>query len=483
MAKFEKKDLKKKSENTADWYNDIVLRSGLADYGPVRGTMVIRPYGYAVWENIQNVMNKMFKSGGSKNGYFPLFIPYSLLEKEKEHVDGFSPELALVTHAGGEKLAEPLVVRPTSETVMYEMYGKWIKSWRDLPMVINQWNNVVRWEKRTYFFLRTSEFLWQEGHGAHATNEESQDLVMKALGWYATTYRDHLAIEVVEGEKSAKERFAGADSTYTVEALMPDGKALQGGTSHNLGQNFSKAQNISFQDKEGKNEFAWQNSWGFSTRSLGALFLTHGDDNGLVMPPKVAPIKAVIIPILGKQDEKVLKYASKVKEELSQNSEFPGDIEIWDDAEKSMGWKINEAEIKGIPVRIVVGSREMEERTVEMSFRFTDFDKKMAKCEGLHEVLEEMFLSIQKAMYEKSKRHLEENTFEVETYEEFKKVMETTRGFIRAFWCEDEKCEVKIKEETKASTRAKKLGEKEEKGKCVYCGKEAKFRWYFAQAY
>ena len=480
----DKKHLSKKSENVSLWYLDLIDQAQLADYGPAKGTMIIRPYGYAIWENVVSAMNSLFKKSGVVNGYFPLFIPNSLFSKEKDHVKGFAPETAVVTHGGGEKLADPLIVRPTSEMIMYEAYARWISSWRDLPMIINQWNNVVRWEKRTYPFLRTSEFLWQEGHGAHATKEENWDRVMWGIETYSKTYREYFAIEGLVGKKSESEKFAGADVTLTFESMMPDGRALQSCTSHDLGQNFSKALNISFQDKDGKNQFVWQNSWGFSTRSIGGLILVHGDDNGLKMPPKLAPIKVVIIPVLGKKDAEILKYCGKIKEVLeSFNSEFPGDVEIYDDSEKSFGWRINDAEIRGIPLRIEIGSREMEEKTATVSFRMPGMEKKLSRLSELPEKIEEYLKSVQEAMLESSRKFLKENTFEVKDYDEFKKVMKTTRGFIKAFWCEDEACEKSIKEETKASTRLKPLEAKEEKGKCVYCGKDAKFVWYFAQAY
>src|SRR5258708_2410747 len=489
MAKFEKKDLKKKSENVSDWYNDLVLKSELADYGPVKGTMIIRPYGYAIWENAQKILDGMFKSDGVQNAYFPLFIPYSLLEKEKEHVKGFAPELALVTVAGGEKLAEPLAIRPTSETIMYEMYSKWINSWRDLPLKINQWNNVVRWEKRTYLFLRTSEFLWQEGHCAHATHQESLDMVLKALDWYKTTYEDYYAMATVVGTKSESEKFAGADATYTVESLMPDGKALQACTSHDLGQNFSKPQNISFQDKEGKNEFVWQNSWGFSTRSIGGLILTHGDDNGLVLPPKLAPIKIVIIPIVRPEDGRQRHtYVNNIFESLATSVGYNNGfvtVKIDEREDISVGRKFNEWELKGIPVRVEIGQKEIDTETVTV-VRRDNGEKEIISTKNNGEFIEKMsnlFQDVQKNLFKKSKNFLEENTHEVENYSEFKKIMETTRGFIKAFWCEDAECERKIKEETKASTRCLPLNSKEQKGKCVYCEKPAKHVWYFAQAY
>lgn len=479
---FSKREITKKSENISDWYNDIVVKAELADYGPVRGTMVIRPYGYAIWERVQSILDRMFKDGEVQNAYFPLFIPYSLLEKEKEHVEGFSPELAVVTIGGGEKLKDPLVVRPTSETVMYEMYAKWIQSWRDLPLLLNQWCNVVRWEKRTYLFLRTLEFLWQEGHTAHSTEEEAINFAKMALEWYRKTYEEYYAIPVMLGVKSDKERFAGAKTTYTVELLMPDGKALQGATSHNLGQNFSKAFNISFQSKEGKNEFVWQTSWGLSTRSLGGLFLTHGDDNGLVLPPRLAPVKVVIIPVLGKDDKKVLEFANRVRKSLvNDDSDFPGKVEIWDDDQNSIGWKINETELKGTPVVVSVGPRELEENSLSVTTRLGE--KETISVDDAFQSIENILTKIQEELLSRAKKFMEENTHEVSSYDEFKRIMETSRGFIWAFWCENEECEEKIKNETKATTRCLPLDSKGENGKCIYCGNKAIYRWLFAQAY
>lgn len=448
----------------------------LADYGPAKGTMIIRPYGYAIWENIQKALDAELKKSGAVNAYFPLFIPNSLFVKEKEHVEGFAPETAVVTHGGGEKLKDPLVVRPTSEMIMYEAYARWISSWRDLPMVINQWNNVVRWEKRTYPFLRTSEFLWQEGHGAHTTKEENWERVLWGIETYGKIYRELFAIEGLVGRKSESEKFAGADTTLTFEALMPDGKVLQGCTSHDLGQNFSKTLDIKFQDKDGKSQFVWQNSWGFTTRSIGALILVHGDDNGLVLPPKLAPIKVAIVPVLGKKDEEILKYCQKIKESITS-------AEVFADSGKSFGFRMNEVEIKGIPVRLEIGTREMQERTATVSFRLAGMDKKLVRFDDLPEKINEVLKQVQDEMFANSKKFLEENIHEVAIYDEFKKIMKTKRGFIKAFWCEDPACEAGVKEETKASTRLKPLDAKEEKGRCIYCDRPAKFVWYFGQAY
>ncbi len=478
--KFEKKELKKKSENISDWYTDAVLKAEIADYGPAKGTMVIRPYGFSVWEKVQQILGGMIKEGGVDNAYFPLFIPYSLLAKEKEHVEGFSPELAVVTRGGGKELDDPLVVRPTSETIMYEMYSKWIHSWRDLPLKINQWNNVVRWEKRTMLFIRTIEFLWQEGHCAHATKKENQDMVLEALGWYKEVYEDYFAIPVITGIKSESEKFAGAVASYSAEALMPDGKALQSSTSHNLGQNFSKAQNISFQDKDGENKFVWQNYWGFATRALGALFMVHGDDNGLIMPPKIAPIQVVIVPILnGKDDSEILGYSQSVGEELSKAGIR---VHVDDREGMSSGRKFNDWEVKGVPVRFEIGMKEVEEKGITISRR-DESEKFKVELKQVGSNLPELLKSIQDHLYELAKKALESKTYEVDKYDEFKSIMEKDRGFLRSFWCEDEKCEMKMKEETKATTRCRALDEKEDSGKCIYCGKPAKYRWYFAQAY
>lgn len=478
---FEKKELKKKSENISDWYTDVVLKAELADYAPVKGTMVIRPYGYAIWERVQKVFDEWFKTAGVQNAYFPLFIPYSLLEKEKEHVEGFSPELALVTIGGGEKLKDPLVVRPTSETIMYAMYAKWIHSWRDLPLILNQWNNIVRWEKRTYLFLRTLEFLWQEGHGAHATHEESEKLVMQALAWYGNMYEEYFAIPVLKGRKSNAEKFAGGVATYAIEALMPDGKALQSATSHDLGQNFSRVQEIVFQNKEGKQEFVWQNSWGFSTRALGGLFLVHGDDSGLLLPPKIAPIQVVIVPIFKKEldPKELIAYCQDLEKQLTDAG-----IRVKVDAgdTQSVGRKFNTWEIKGVPIRFEIGAAELEQQKITLVRRDTGekIEILLSEMEGS---VTHILKTIQQHLFSKAKQFLMENTHEVHSYAEFKQIMDSKRGFLKAFWCEDAACEEKIKAETKATTRCLPLDAKEEKGKCIYCGKEATHRWFFAQAY
>lgn len=484
MATGEKKRLTKKSENISQWYLDVIDQAQLADYGPAKGTMIIRPYGYAIWENIMKALDGEIKKSGAVNAYFPLFIPNSLFIKEREHVKGFAPETAVVTIGGGEELKDPLVVRPTSEMIMYEAYARWISSWRDLPLVINQWNNVVRWEKRTYPFLRTSEFLWQEGHGAHATKEENWERVIWGIETYAKIWREFLAVDGIIGRKSESERFAGGNDTLPYEVLIPDGKVLQGCTSHDLGQNFSKTLNITFQNKEGKSDYVWQNSWGFSARVIGGMVMVHGDDQGLVLPPKIAPVKVVIVPVLGKKDEEILKYCKKIKEVIEKKeSEYPGSVEIYSDSEKSFGWRMNDADIRGIPVRLEVGTREMQEKTVTISFRLSGKEKKISKLDDLSEKIETELGLIQEELLKKSKDFLKENTREAKDYSEFKEIMKTKRGMIKAYWCEDPSCEKSIKDETKASTRCKPLDAKEEKGVCIYCGKPAKFIWYFGQSY
>lgn len=493
---FAKKELKKKSENISDWYTDVVLKAELADYAPVKGCMVIRPYGYALWEHVQDIFNRMMKAEGVQNAYFPLFIPYSLLEKEKEHIKGFSPELAIVTVGGGEKLKDPLVVRPTSETIMYTMYAKWIHSWRDLPVLINQWNNVVRWEKRTYLFLRTTEFLWQEGHTAHEDEKGAIEMARKALEWYRVIYEDYFAMPVYLGTKSTTEKFAGAKTTYTVEALMPDGKALQGATSHNLGQNFSKPFDIHFQNREGKENFVWQTSWGLSTRSLGGLFLTHGDDNGLVLPPKIAPIQVVIVPIYSRAVKKnalesardLYTYTKELEKELVREGirvhiDAKTQVEeMFEESSESPGRKFNKWELKGVPLRFEIGDTEVDSKIVTIARRDTLEKFNVPREEVVAQTIT-LLDEMQKALFMRAKAFLNENTRETTSFDEFKNIMNTTRGFIKAFWCEDAECENAIKKETKASTRCLPLDAKEEKGTCVYCNKPTVHRWLFAQAY
>jgi len=475
---MQKKFLTKKSENLSQWYNEIILRAELADYAPVKGCMVIRPYGYALWEQIQSFLDRLIKNKGVKNAYFPLFIPEKFLNLEKDHVKGFSPHFALVTIAGGEELKEKLVVRPTSETVMYDMYKKWTHSWRDLPVLINQWNNVVRWEKRTYLFLRTSEFLWQEGHCAHATHEENIEMVLWGLNAYKQTYNELMAMYGIAGIKSETEKFAGADKTFTYEILMPDGKALQACTSHDLGQNFAKAFDWKVQDKSGKPLYPYQNSWGFSTRCIGGLVLSCGDDNGLVLPPKIAPVQIVIVPIVkDEKQEKIYKYCENIKDMLSDLR-----VEIDKKEGETVGFKFNKWELKGVPIRIEIGTKETELKTATLVRRDDGTKETIAEADLKTRIMA-LLEQIQKAMYMRHKKFTLDNTFRVENYDEFQQIMKNKKGFIKAFWCEDKNCEEKIKSETKASTRCLPLDAKEEKGVCVYCGRDAKHLWYFAQSY
>lgn len=479
MAKENQKtQIRKKSESMSDWYTDVILRADLADYSPVRGCMVIKPYGYALWEGIQRALDPQLKELGCQNAYFPMFIPMNLLQREAEHVEGFAPELAVVTHGGGKQLEESLAVRPTSETIMYEMYSKWIQSYRDLPMCMNQWNNVVRWEKRTYFFLRTTEFLWQEAHTVHATHEEAQKMVLDALNAYADVLENWLAIPVVKGVKSRKETFAGAYQTTTIEALMPDGKALQSGTSHDLGQNFAKAFNISFQDQNGENQFAWQTSFGLSTRVLGALIMSHGDDHGLVFPPKIAPIQVAILPVRS-DDYRVIEFAETLASRLKERG-----IRVQVDARErlSLGYRINDAEMRGIPLRLEIGPKEIAAAELQIAVRHLS-EKRTLSLEHLEEGVEKLLEWIQADLFAKAKQRTEENTHDVETFEEFKDIMAQGKGFIRAYWDEDPETEAKIKELTKATTRCVPLDEPESEGIDFMTGRPANRRWLWAQAY
>ena len=473
MAKTQLADF---NSNLSEWFNDVVLKAELADYAPVKGCMVIRPYGYALWEGIQHFMDKLIKKRGVKNAYFPLFIPMHFLEKEKDHVAGFAPELAVVTVGGGEELTEKLAVRPTSETIMYEMYKKWTSSWRDLPVLINQWCNVVRWEKRTYLFLRTSEFLWQEGHCAHATHEENMDTVIWALDMYEKTYNDLLAVYGIKGKKSNSEKFAGAGDTYTFETLMPNGKSLQSCTSHDLGQNFSKSFDWSVQGKNGEKIYPHQNSWGFSTRSIGGLIMAHGDVNGLVLPPQIAPIQLVIIPIPGHE-----KALNKVKEIVANlNDKYRVEVDTREG--ETAGFKFNKWELKGVPLRLEIGDRDVEDGTVVI-FRRDTGEKITVKLEECNSKIENLLTEIQSNLFAKHKKFTEEHTFMANNYDEFKKIMTTSRGFISAHWCENSECEAKIKTETKATTRCLPVDAKEEAGNCVCCGQPSHHRWLFGLSY
>ncbi len=468
-----------KAEDFSQWYIDVVLRAELADYAPVRGCMVIRPHGYALWENMQSLLDARLKATGHKNAYFPLFIPESFLRKEAEHVEGFAPEVAWVTRAGNEELPEPLVVRPTSETVIGHMYAKWIKSWRDLPVLINQWANVVRWEKTTRLFLRTSEFLWQEGHTCHRTAEEAEEETLKILEVYRQFLTEDLAIPVVAGQKTEREKFAGAVRTYCVEALMTDGRALQAGTSHNLGQNFAKVFDITYLDEDNELKHVWQTSWGVSTRLIGGIIMVHGDERGLALPPRVAPIQVVIVPILAASSrEIVLSAVGDITERLAKVCRVEADCR----EEYSPGWKFNEWELKGVPIRLEIGPRDLKAGQVILVRRDTG-EKTAVPMDGLEMAVTNMLDDVQKGLYSKAKRFVEDNTRVVEDYEMFKEILETRRGFMDSPWCGDQACETAIKEETGATIRCIPMGRSSRPGKCIHCGKDTDTWVYFARAY
>ncbi|WP_456405656.1 proline--tRNA ligase [Caldithrix abyssi] len=462
------------------WYTDVILQAKLADYSPVKGAMVIRPNGYAIWEMIQQNLDRMFKETGHVNAYFPLLIPESFMKKEAEHVEGFSPECAVVTIGGGQELEEPLYIRPTSETIIWSMYKKWIMSYRDLPILINQWANVLRWELRTRLFLRTSEFLWQEGHTAHATYEEAEQETMLILNLYKKFVEEYLAIPVIAGRKSDAEKFAGALHTYSIEAMMQDKKALQAGTSHNLGQNFAKAFDVKFQDQQGQLQYVWATSWGVSTRLIGALIMTHGDDNGVVIPPRVAQRQIVIVPIWRGEEEKkqVLDYADAVKKELTK--EF---TVILDDREQyKPGYKFAEWELQGIPLRLEIGPRDVAKNGLVMVRRDL-LKKEFIAREGVLQTVRATLDLMQKEMLERARKFQEDNTHQVDDYDQFKKTIEEEGGFINSHWCGSAECEAKIKEDTKATIRNIPFDRKAEKGKCIICGKESEGRVIFAKAY
>ncbi|MBE7018864.1 MAG: proline--tRNA ligase [Ruminococcaceae bacterium] len=459
----------------AKWYTDIVKKADLVDYSSVRGCMIIRPYGYAIWENIQKVLNQKFKETGHENVYMPMFIPEGLLNKEKDHVEGFAPEVAWVTHGGNEKLSERLCVRPTSETLFCDHYANIIESYRDLPKLYNQWCSVVRWEKTTRPFLRSCEFLWQEGHTAHATAEEAQEETIRMLNVYADFCEKYLAIPVVKGQKTDKEKFAGAVATYTIESLMHDGKALQSGTSHNFGDGFAKAFGIEFTGKDNKLTNVHQTSWGVSTRLIGAIIMVHGDDSGLVLPPNIAPIQVALIPI-AQHKEGVLDKCREVKEMLSDFT-----VKI-DDSDKSPGWKFAEYEMKGVPLRIELGPKDIENNQAVLVRRDTR-EKKVVSLDNIAEEVKEMLAIIQDALFQKALKHREETTSVAKDFDELKDIAQNKPGFIKAMWCGDEECELKIKEETTVTSRCIPFEQEEISDKCVCCGKPAKKMLYWGKAY
>jgi len=477
------KQLTPKSIDFSRWYVDVIRKAELADYAPMKGMMVIRPYGYAIWENIQHLLDKRIKEQGHVNAYFPLLIPESLFQKEMEHLEGFAPEVAWVTQGGEEELEERLAVRPTSEAIIGHMYAKWIKSWRELPVLINQWANIVRWEKVTRPFLRTTEFLWQEGHTAHETFEEAQKETLMILSLYKEFVETELAIPVLAGKKTEREKFAGALETYGIEALMSDGKALQMGTSHNLGQHFSKVFNIRFEDRNQNLQYVWQTSWGVSTRLIGALIMSHGDDSGLRFPPQVAPIQVVIIPIaFGNWKENILPLAREIELALKQKGLR---TELDSREEFTPGWKFSEWEMKGVPLRIEIGPRDIRKKQVVAVRRDTQ-QKEILELDSLSKKVPEILKDIQKSLFQQALEFQLENTHDVQSYEDFKEIIESKKGFIKVFWCGDASCEEKVKEETTATIRLIPLEEdkKEDcRGQCILCKKEAKTLVYFARAY
>ena len=462
----------------AQWYTDVCLKAELMDYSSVKGFIIYRPYGYAIWENIQAYMDKKFKETGHQNVYMPMLIPESLLNKEKDHVEGFAPECAVVTRGGLNELEEPCMVRPTSETLFCEHYAKIVNSYRDLPKLYNQWCSVVRWEKTTRPFLRGSEFLWQEGHTVHATKDEAVEETLRMLDIYKKTCSNILAIPMVTGLKTEKEKFAGAESTYTIETLMPDGKALQSGTSHYFGQGFAKAFDMKFLDKDNQQKYVYQTSWGVSTRLLGALIMVHGDDNGLVLPPRVAPIQVRIIPIR-QTENKVLEKVYEIREML-QKIGIRVDI---DDSDKSPGYKFSEAEMRGIPIRIEVGPKDVESGTCVAVKRNDNEKIKIKMDKNLPEIIDGLLNIIHNEMYEKAQGYLESHTTRVNDYDDFKDKLESVGGFIEAPWCGDVNCENKIKDATTATARCITDEEPTEKDKCICCGKDARHIVKFAKAY
>lgn len=472
----------KKSQDFSEWYVQVVLKAELADYAPVKGCMIIRPDGYSVWEKIQEVVNQKIKATGHRNTYFPMFIPEAFLKKEAEHFAGFTPEVAWITQGGDTPLEEKLAVRPTSETIMYDMFSKWIRSWRDLPLKINQWCNIVRWEtKATKLFLRTREFLWQEGHTAHATSEQAEEEVMWALNMYKDVVENYLAIPVLTGKKSDSEKFAGALYTTALESIMPDGKALQMGTSHNLGQHFAHVFDVKFIGEDKQDHYVWQTSWGITTRLIGAMIMVHGDDKGLVMPPKVAPVQVVIVPIPFKGQE-AEAIAAKTKE-IAETLKARGISVVLDDRQEyTPGWKFNQWELKGVPIRIELGPRDLKNGQVVMVRRDT-CQKTPVRQDDIPATVDKLLQEIHDNMLAKAKVILTDKTTAVTTYEEFKQVVEGKGGFIKAAWCGGADCEAKVKDETGATIRVLPFQREEPVTDCIICGQKAKETAYFARSY
>ena len=490
------KEITTRAEDYSKWYNDLVLKGGLADYSAVRGCMVIKPYGYALWENMQSALDKMFKDTGHQNAYFPLFVPKSFLEKEEGHAEGFAKECAVVTHYRlkanpdkkgtlmvdpESKLEEELIIRPTSEAIIWNTYKDWIKSYRDLPLLINQWANVVRWEMRTRLFLRTTEFLWQEGHTAHATAEEAVEETKRMLQVYATFVEEYMALPVMQGVKSISERFAGAIDTYCIEALMQDGKALQAGTSHFLGQNFAKAFEVKFLNKENQQEFVWATSWGTSTRLIGALVMAHSDDDGLVLPPKIAPVQVVIVPVYKGEDSKPV-IDLKANEIMNTLKAIGIRVKYDNNDNNRPGWKFAEHELKGVPVRIAMGLRDIENNMVELARRDTK-EKQQVSMEGLDIFIYNLLAQIQKNLFDRALAYREEHITKADTWDEFLKTLDEKGGFVSAHWDGTAETETAIKDKSKATIRCIPLNNPQEEGKCILTGKPSKERVLFALAY
>lgn len=489
------KNFTKRTEDYSKWYNELVIKADLAEYSAVRGCMVIKPYGYGIWENMQQVLDRMFKETGHSNAYFPLFIPKSFLSREAAHVDGFAKECAVVTHYrlkesedgsgivvdDSARLEEELIVRPTSETIIWDTYRKWIQSYRDLPLLLNQWANVVRWEMRTRLFLRTAEFLWQEGHTAHATKEEAMEETEKMLNVYATFAQEYMAMPVWKGRKTESERFAGAEETYCIEAMMQDGKALQAGTSHFLGQNFAKAFDVKFLNKDNKQQYVWASSWGVSTRLMGALIMAHSDDQGLIVPPKLAPVQVAIVPIWRKEEDqkRVTEKATEIKKEL----EKAGIRVKYDDRDAyTPGWKFAEHEFKGVPVRIAIGPKDLEKGTVEVARRDT-LEKTFYQSTDLGTKISHLLDNIQQNLFNKARDNMEDLTHKADQWEEFVQLIENKGGFVLAHWDGTKETEEAIKEKTKATIRLIPLKDDHKPGKCIYSGNPSKGRVVFARAY
>ena len=470
-------DITPMEENFSQWYTDVVLKTEMVDYSPVRGAMVIRPYGFGIWEQIQKAADWRFKATGHKNAYFPSVIPESLLQKEADHFEGFAPEVLWVTHGGSEELAERLFIRPTSETIICTMYAKWIKSYRDLPVLINQWVNVIRWEKTTRPFLRTSEFLWQEGHTVHATYDEAEEETLQMLEIYRQVAEDELAMPVLLGAKSDSEKFAGADKTYTMEAMMHDGKALQAGTSHNLGQNFAKMFDIEFLDKDGEIKYGWSTSWGISTRLIGGIIMVHGDDRGLKMPPRVAPIQVVIIPIASHK-EGVLDRAYDLKDQLKDKFR----VEIDNRDGHSAGWKFNEWEMKGVPLRLEIGPRDIANNQV-MAVRRDTLEKFSLSLDNIEEELEKYLDEIHHSMFKMASDAREKNSLTSVDYDEIKNIFKEKSMFIKTMWCGSEECEAKLKEDTGATIRCIPFEQENLSDTCPMCGGKAETMVYIAKSY